>query len=203
MLMLLGLLLISIGVAIFSKAELGYDPFMVFGSGVAKTFGLPLGLAHMFINLILLLAYIVCGKMKYINVGTLLALGITGPLINVFTELIGIALSGEIELIVRIGLLPVACLLMGLGLYLYTGVRLGAGPNDLVSVILRDMTQKPLGLVRVLVDGLWTIAGVFLGGSVGLGTLTSLFFVGISVQLWSKLGLFAKYMPKKQDESRK
>lgn len=74
-----GLILISLGVAVFSKASLGFDPFMIFDSGIAKTFGLSLGVMHVIINLFLLVIYLLIRKKQYINVGTLLALTVTGP----------------------------------------------------------------------------------------------------------------------------
>ncbi|MFA9380944.1 MAG: YitT family protein [Acetanaerobacterium sp.] len=194
-LLILGLFLIAAGVAVFSKASLGFDPFMIFDSGVSNALGLSLGMTHIAINLTLLLLYLLLRKRQYINLGTLLALTITGPLIDAFTWLIGHALPGEIGFASRVGMVLLACPLIGLGVYLYTGVRLGAGPNDLMAVIVSDMTGKPFGLVRILVDGVWTIAGALLGGKIGLGTLLSLFLVGASVQLWGKLRPFAKYMP--------
>ena len=195
LLLICGLLLISFGVAVFNKANLGFDPFMAFDSGASKTLGISLGAAHILINLALLVLYLLLRKKKYINIGTLLALTITGPFIDIFTKLLNLAVRDELLLAVRISLVIFSCPLIGLGVYLYTGVRIGAGPNDLAAVILSDMTHKPYGLIRVLVDGLWLVFGVVLGGTIGIGTLFSLCFVGCSVQLWLKLKLFANFLP--------
>ena len=194
LLLVCGLLLISFGVAVFSKADLGFDPFMVLDSGAARALGLSLGTAHILINLALLVLYLLLRKKQYINIGTLLALTITGPLIDIFTKLLNLAVPDEIWFSVRVGLVFFSCPLIGLGIYFYTGVRLGAGPNDLAAVILSDMTRQPYGLIRFLVDGLWLASGAVLGGTIGLGTLIAFCSVGASVQLWIKLRLFAKFM---------
>jgi hypothetical protein len=44
------------------------------------------------------------------------------------------------------------------------------------------------------VDGSWAVAGVLLGGNIGIGTVIALLMVGFSIQLWKKLKLFARYM---------
>lgn len=195
MLLGFGIVLIAFGVAAFSRAALGFDPFMIFASGMASKMGLSLGITHILINLTLALVYVLIGKKKYINIGTVAAMSLTGPLIDAFTGLDQFVLPGELSFVIRIVLVLAACPLMGLGVHLYTGVRLGAGPNDLVAVILSDATKKPFGIVRVLVDGTWTVAGVLLGGVIGIGTVAALILVGSSIQLWKKLKLFAKYMP--------
>jgi uncharacterized protein len=194
LLLLFGNVLIAFGVSVFSRASLGFDPFMIFASGVAKNLGIDLGFTHILINLALALIYLLIGKKKYIHIGTLLAMTLTGPLIDVFTRMDQLLLPGEIDFAIRIVLVLAICPLIGLGVYLYTGVRLGAGPNDLAAIILSDATKKPFGVVRVLVDGAWTVAGILLGGSIGIGTLLSLLLVGSSVQLYSKLKLFTKYI---------
>ena len=190
-----GLVLVSFGVAVFSRAALGFDPFMIFASGVSQKWGLSLGITHILINLTLALIYVIIGKKNYINIGTILAMTVTGPLIDAFSRLNQLLLPGDIDFAVRLVLVLAACPLMGLGVHLYTGVRLGAGPNDLVAVILSDVTKKPFGIIRVLVDGSWTVAGVLLGGSIGIGTVVALLVIGFSIQLWKRLKLFAKYMP--------
>lgn len=197
LLLISGLLLISSGAAVFAKANLGFDPFMTFDSGASKALGLSLGAAHILINLALLVLYLLLRKRKYINIGTLLALIMTGPFIDIFTKLLNLALRDELSFAIRVGLAIFACPLIGLGVYLYTGVRLGAGPNDLAALILSDMTRKPYGLTRIAVDGLWLVFGAALGGTVGLGTLVALCSVGASVQLWIKLKLFANFLAEK------
>lgn len=73
-------------------------------------------------------------------------------------------------------------------------MKLGAGPNDLVAVILSDAAKKPFGIVRILVDGMWTVVGVLLGGSIGIGSLLAVVLVGASMQIYIKIKLFSKYV---------
>lgn len=189
--LIIGLALIAFGAALFSRAELGFDPFMVFDSGLSKALNISLGTAHISINIALLLIYLALGQKRYIHIGTVLAMTLTGPLIDVFFYLTGIILPGPMPIIWRMTCAGIACLIEGVGVYFYTGVRLGAGPNDLAALIISDKTKKPLGLIRILIDGVWLIAGMILGGLAGLGTVMALLIVGATVQVCVRLKLFS------------
>ena len=54
----------------------------------------------------------------------------------------------------------------------------GTGPNDLVAVVISDKTKQSFGIVRVITDISFVLAGFLLGGSVGLGTVICAACVG-------------------------
>ncbi len=101
-----------------------------------------------------------------------------GPIIDFFTLLLGPLFTGEISLVIRIAVNFLGCVILAFGMTIVIKSEAGTGPNDLVAVVLSDKLKKPFGIVRVIVDLLFTGIGFALGGTVGIGTLICAFLVG-------------------------
>ena len=72
----------------------------------------------------------------------------------------------------------IRALILMAGLTIVIKSEAGTGPNDLVAVVLSDKLKKSFGIVRVIVDLLFTGIGFALGGTVGIGTIICAFCVG-------------------------
>ena len=74
-------------------------------------------------------------------------------------------------------LLLLGFLIIDLGIYVYMSAELGSGQKDgLLIAIGKRMPKIPIGVVEILLWAVITFAGWLLGGSVGIGTLISVFF---------------------------
>ena len=79
---------------------------------------------------------------------------------------------------------------MAIGSYLYIGCELGCGPRDGLMVALVKLTGKSVVLIRSCIEISVLVIGWLLGGTVGLGTLITVFGVGSCVQLVFKIFKF-------------
>ena len=77
-------------------------------------------------------------------------------------------------------------LLVGLGSGIYLVANLGPGPRDGLMTGLTKLTNLPIALVRACLEISAVLAGWYLGGTVGVGTLIFAFGIGPCVAL----GLF-------------
>ena len=77
-------------------------------------------------------------------------------------------------------------LLVGLGSGIYLVANLGPGPRDGLMTGLTKLTNLPIALVRAFLEISAVLAGWYLGGTVGAGTLIFAFGIGPCVAL----GLF-------------
>ena len=76
-------------------------------------------------------------------------------------------------------------LFISLGMYLYMSAEQGCGTKDgLLIAIGKRMPKIPIGVVEILLWAIITFAGWLLGGSVGIGTLISVFFGGAVMHLF-------------------
>jgi uncharacterized membrane protein YczE len=78
-------------------------------------------------------------------------------------------------------------LVIALGSALYIGAGLGSGPRDglMLGFSKRSIAGRQISirLARTVIELTVMVAGLFLGGSIGIGTLIFMFGIGPLVQL--------------------
>ena len=173
-LLLLGLCIAHLGVTLFLQSDLGSDPFNVFIQGLYR--GLPWygwewmthGRVHLLVSLLIMLVLLVVDR-HYVGIGTVLCMALGGPIIDVYTVVLGPVINGSLPLPVRLGLLVAGCVILAFGMTIVIRSEAGTGPNDLVAVVISDKSKKPFGPVRVAVDVCFAAIGFALGGRAGSG----------------------------------
>lgn len=157
-------LLVSIGVPLILRAQLGVSPFDVLSTGLAETTGWSVGMA-----------FIVCSVTCF-AVGRLLG-GLLGPACVPGTIVIGVLVNLALDvlpepaaLIVRIPMFVAGVLVVAAAITLGVASELGPGPTEvlMLGLMARGMPVVP---ARWLSDGLPVVVGTLLGGAVGAGTV--------------------------------
>ena len=188
-LLLLGLCIAHLGVTLFLQSDLGSDPFNVFIQGLYR--GLPWygwewmthGRVHLLVSLLIMLVLLVVDR-HYVGIGTVLCMALGGPIIDVYTGVLGPVINVSLPLTLRLGLLVAGCVILAFGMTIVIRSEAGTGPNDLVAVVISDKSKKPFGPVRVAVDVCFAAIGFALGGVLGLGTVICAFVVGPAAQIF-------------------
>lgn len=186
-LLLVGLTVAHFGVTLFLLADLGSDPFNVLIQGLFRFFPWPAfmthGYVHMGISFLIILVLLAVDR-DYIRVGTLLCMVLGGPIIDVFTLLLGGIVNAQSPMALRLAALVAGCVILAFGMTMVINSKAGTGPNDLVAVVISDKTRWKFGAVRIAVDICFALAGFLLGGTVGLGTVICAFLVGPAAQIF-------------------
>ncbi len=171
--LVVGLYLFGLGIAFQIRATLGFAPWDVFGQGVANLTGLSFGLATVLASALILLLWIPLKQMP--GLGTVFNALLIGPFVDL--SLKWVPSASEWGLVGQIGWYLLGMAIIALGTGLYIGAKLGPGPRDgLMTGSVRKF-QKPVWIVRTVIEGGAMLIGIAFGGPVGLGTL--LFVVGI------------------------
>lgn len=186
-LLLVGLTVAHFGVTLFLLADLGSDPFNVLIQGLLRFFPWPAfmthGYVHMGVSFLIILVLLAVDR-DYIRVGTLLCMVLGGPIIDVFTLLLGGIVNAQSPMALRLAALVAGCVILAFGMTMVINSKAGTGPNDLVAVVISDKTRWKFGAVRIAVDICFALAGFLLGGTVGLGTVICAFLVGPAAQIF-------------------
>lgn len=186
-LLLVGLTVAHFGVTLFLLADLGSDPFNVLIQGLFRFFPWPAfmthGYVHMGVSFLIILVLLAVDR-DYIRVGTLLCMILGGPIIDVFTLLLGGIVNAQSPMALRLAALVAGCVILAFGMTMVINSKAGTGPNDLVAVVISDKTRWKFGAVRIAVDICFALAGFLLGGTVGLGTVICAFLVGPAAQIF-------------------
>ena len=189
-LLLMGLTIAHLGVTLFLLADLGSDPFNVLIQGLYRFLPWPgfmtHGYVHMGVSFLIILALLVVDR-SYIRIGTLLCMFLGGPIIDVFTILLGGLINAQSAMALRLVALVAGCVILAFGMTIVIQSKAGTGPNDLVAVVISDKTRWKFGVVRICVDVCFALAGFLLGGTVGLGTIICAFLVGPAAQIFMPL----------------
>lgn len=182
--LMIGLTIAHLGVTLFLLANLGADPFNVFVQGVFGTINkamnfswLTHGRTHIGISVLIIIILLFVDK-SYIRIGTLLCMICGGPIIDMFTYVLGHLFSDDSSFIYRLIFNAIGCVILALGMTMVIKSEAGTGPNDLVAVVISDRLGKKFSIMRVIVDAVFVVIGFILGGTVGVGTVVCAVLVG-------------------------
>ena len=181
---MVGLTIAHLGVTLFLLTNLGSDPYNVLVQGVYRTLSnltgwefLTHGRVHIALCFLIILILLATDK-TYIKIGTVLCMIFGGPIIDLFTLILKPVVTESSPLAYKLIILALGCVILAYGMTIVIKSDAGTGPNDLVAVVISDKTKQSFGIVRVITDISFVLAGFLLGGSVGLGTVICAACVG-------------------------
>ncbi len=180
-LLMWGLFLYALGIALTIRAQIGYAPWDTFHVGVANTLGITIGTASISVGIMIMV--VTALLREKVGLGSILNMFAIGLFLDLILGLVPTAtstLSGVVMLIAGLIVISFAS-------YFYIASGFGAGPRDSLMVALTRQSGLPIGVCRIVIEGLALICGWKLGGMVGLGTVLSAFLTGFFVQLTFRL----------------
>jgi uncharacterized membrane protein YczE len=175
--LVVGLILFGIGIGLMLQSGLGVPPWDVLHQGLARQFGLTVGIWSIIVSVAVLLLWLPL-QQPY-GLGTLLNAIIIGLVI----DLTGVIIPGAATTTVAWVMLLGGILLIGLASGLYIGANLGPGPRDgLMTGIARR--GPSIRLTRAVIEVTVLALGWALGGTFGIGTVVFALAIGPLVQFF-------------------
>lgn len=182
--LMIGLTIAHLGCTLFIQSTLGNDPYNVLIQGLYRTLDKVTGLSflthgrvHIAVCFIIIVVLLIVDK-SYIKIGTVLCMIFGGPIIDMFTVVLGGVVNEGSSMVVRFIALALGCVILAFGMTIVIKSDCGTGPNDLVAVVISDKIKKNFGVIRIIVDITFVAVGFFLSGTVGIGTVVCAFLVG-------------------------
>jgi uncharacterized membrane protein YczE len=170
-----GLVFFGIGIGLMLQSDLGVPPWDVLHQGLARRFGLTVGVWSIIVSVGVLVLWLPLRE-PY-GLGTLLNAVIIGVVIDVTAIVLPEANSPGVAWVMLIG----GVVLIGIASGLYIGASLGPGPRDgLMTGIARR--GPSIRLTRAVIEITVLTAGWILGGTLGIGTLVFALGIGPLVQ---------------------
>lgn len=175
-----GLFCFGTGIACFVHSDLGVPPWDVFHQGIAEMTGLQMGTVIIFVGVVVLLLWIPL-RLKP-GLGTVMNAVQIGLVENMMEDL----LPDSRAIAARVLYLAAGMVFIAFGSGLYIGAELGVGPRDGLMTGLNAKYGVSIRLARTTVEIVVMIIGIFLGGTIGLGTFVFAFGIGPLVQVAMK-----------------
>lgn len=172
-----GLVLFGVGIGFMLQSGLGVPPWDVLHQGLARRFGLTVGVWSIIVSGLILVAWLPLRE-PY-GVGTLL----NAVIIGVTIDLSAWALPHAESVITQVVMLAAGILLIGFSSGLYIGANLGPGPRDgLMTGVARR--GPSIRLTRTAIEVSALAAGWLLGGTFGIGTVAFAVLIGPIIQFF-------------------
>ena len=166
-----GLALFGTGIGMQKAGNLGLPPWDVFHDGVSKIIGLPFGTTIVLTSAFVMLLWVPLRQAP--GLGTILNAIEVGVAAGIFLSIVPEAQAMPLRIFLMLGGIVVT----GIGSGFYIGAGLGPGPRDGLMVGLAKRGIN-IGKARTGVEITVLLAGVALGGSIGVGTIAFAVLIG-------------------------
>jgi uncharacterized membrane protein YczE len=175
-----GLAMFGLGISMFIASELGLAPWDVFHQGLSELTDISIGLIIELTGVLILLLWIPLRIRP--GIGTIL----NAIEIGLVVYLIEGWLPTSDLFALRIAYVVGAMASVAIGSGLYIGAGLGSGPRD---GLMLGLGQRGISIraARTVIEVTVLIAGVLLGGSIGVGTVVFTLGIGPLVQFFLPL----------------
>lgn len=170
--LMVGLTLYGISMAFMVRAGLGMLPWDVFHYGLAQHLPLSLGTVVIVVSVLVLVLWIPLRQQP--GLGTVANAVWIGVVLDVVLRV----LPHPEQLAAQVLLMLAGIALNALATALYIGSQLGPGPRDGLMTGLSRRTGLSLRLVRTGLEIAVVVAGVVLGGVLGVGTVLYALLIG-------------------------
>ncbi len=188
--MLLGIVLLSIGVALFDFSRMGNDPSTSVVIALGDQTGLGLSRTMLLCNSVYFIVEILLAR-GMIGLGTFVNWTCIGPIAEVLLARVYRVpwlCEGDVSFPVRLGIMLLGVLILSLGASMYQTADTGIAPYDALSIILsRRQSKIPYFWCRIATDSICAIAAALLGGVIGIGTLICALGLGPFITFFDRL----------------
>lgn len=185
---LLGVFLISVGVAFNNCAGFGNDSIGILYDGIRAAFHMTneqLGMASNVVNIALAVFVFIVAR-RYISIGTIVYLVPYGLFVDIGTRLYPFLFPVDM-MAVRITASVVGCLLVCIGIAIYIVIDIGVDPFTGTVLFLVDLTKIQYRYIKIAFDCTLIVIGAVLGGKLGVVTIVTAMAVGPTVQFIVKI----------------
>jgi len=181
----LGIAVLAAGSATLLSASVGVDPFTAANIGGSSRLGIDLGLYQLVVNLLLFVPVLIWGR-RYIGLGTVLNMVLTGFFVQWFSALLAPLVPADPTRLTQAGLFVVGIVLFTAGASAYMTAGIGTAPYDAIAPIVVDRSRVRYRVIRVAQDLIFVALAVVLGGPVGIGTVMTAFFAGPLIDFFTR-----------------
>lgn len=196
----LSIIIMGLGISLFSASGFGVDPFTSMNMNIAATLGIGFGTYQLIINAVILIYVIIIAHRGLVGVGTVFNMVGCGYSCEFFLSLINPLVQSNFTLPVRIPLLIAGIITLCFACSLFFTANVGVGPYDALGFMLSRGIKLEHKWVRVITDVTVILIGIVVSGgftaiikgnfaevkNIGIGTIITAFCMGPLVNMFNK-----------------
>lgn len=178
-----GLLILSFGISLTIKADLGAGAWDALNVGLESVIGLTVGTWVIIVGVCLIAMNAILAKEKpdYL---ALITIVILGPMIDFF---LGIVMADWVfdTFIVQLGILVAGITFVSLGIATYIQPKLPLIPIDNFMISVQKRFNLNITKAKTVTEAFALLMAFIFGGPIGIGTLVILFMLGPTIQFFN------------------
>ncbi len=183
--MLLGIVIMAFGIALFKLSFMGNDPSTAMVIAVGERVGIDFSLILIGMNCLWFLAEWIWNK-KLVGIGTFVNWFLVGPLASLADRAVRSVWTVPDGLPSRLLIMALGVLILSLSCALYQTSDVGIAPYDALSITLSEKTGRKYFWCRILTDSVCVAAAWLLGGIIGPGTLICALGLGPFIHFFTR-----------------
>ncbi len=181
-----GIVLLSLGIALFKLSLMGNDPSSAMVMAVGDAVGLGFAPMLFIMNCLWFVSEFFFGR-RLIGVGTFVNWFGVGTIASAFVRLISGCFTLPTEFFPRLLVMLCGVLVLSLACSMYQTADLGIAPYDALSLVLSEKLKKvPYFWCRIFTDAVCTLIAFVFGGIVGIGTLVCALGLGPFISFFDR-----------------
>ncbi|WP_078379575.1 YczE/YyaS/YitT family protein [Sutcliffiella halmapala] len=171
----IGLLIMSFGIVLMIRADLGSAPWDVFHIGLFYQVGLTIGTWSIIAGFfILMISSWILKRLP--SIGAFLNMLMVGIFIDMYLHIN--YLQTPDSFLGKVAMLIIGVVVIGIGIGVYISSRCGAGPRDSLMIALTEVTGWKVQHIRLVMELIVLCLGWLLGGPVFIGTILFCLTIG-------------------------
>ncbi|SFB28777.1 hypothetical protein SAMN04488072_11350 [Lentibacillus halodurans] len=179
---LIGLIILTLGIALTIQSTLGASPFDALLVGLHRTFGLTVGSFEIIVGLTMVLGNALAEKKKP-EFFALITSFVTGIGIDTWLFLLGDMVT-PVTWYGEWAALLLGTILMALGVAFYLQSKIAPNPMDRSMLVVSSLTGWGVSYSRAAISVVLVILAFSFGGAVGIGTLINALFSGVVISFF-------------------
>lgn len=176
----IGLMILTLGIALAVQSQLGTSPFDALLVGLYRTIGLSIGSWEVIVGFAMVIGNALVEK-KRPELFALITSLVTGIGIDSWLFLLGDIIVPETWLTQTICMI-FSVFFTGLGIAIYLQSIVAPNPMDRSMIIIANKTGWSMTTSRAVISVLFVFIAFFFNGAIGIGTLVNAIFTGTVIQ---------------------
>lgn len=180
---LLGIIILTLGVALIAKADIGNGSFDSINFGLQSKFGGNLSFWVAVSSLIALIIASIVNK-KIPNIFSFITAYIVGVFIEIWIKITEPIVINSLVSKYLVFLLAIVILAIGISIYLLA--KLPPNAIDYLVLTISETYKIKLGTIKLIVDFICIILALIVKGPIGIGTILATILLGPMINIVQK-----------------
>ena len=176
----IGLITLTLGIALAVQSQLGTSPFDALLVGLFRTFGLSIGSWEVVVGFSMIIGNALLER-KRPEYFALITSVVTGIGIDTWLFIIGDIITPQTWMTQSLCII-FSLFFTGLGIAIYLQSLVAPNPMDRSMIIVANLTGWGMTASRALISVVLVIIAFFFDGAIGIGTLANALLAGMIIQ---------------------